>query len=179
MRYFPKVTILFAMPILFASLGASNYNPSDNSADMVFNASQEYFLETLVSQRAETPSIVGRWTVVHQGSTGPGRSFWDIKVYDNQLSIVEFYEAVPGVPLPGDYRKPLQVYNIRSSGQQLAFVIEDPQQSVTTEYDLAFTRPNRIEGYFRRTDNFLRDQGILGGEAGVIMDAGTVIMRRE
>lgn len=185
MRCLPKATVLLAMPILLASLGASSElfeeqgQFSDNSANITFDASTEYFSEIFISQRAKTPSIVGRWTVVHQGSSGPGRSFWEIRVYDNQLSIVEFYEAVQGVPLPGDYRKPLQVYNVRFSGQQLGFVVEDTRQSVTTEYDLAFTGSNRIEGYFRRTDQFLRDQGILGGDAGVIMDAGTVIMTRE
>lgn len=116
--------------------------------------------------------LSGKWQVSHQSSkSGASLSTWEINHQNGILSIVEVKESV--VPLPGDYRKELKVSNFTFNYPNLAFTTESVQ-SLTTEYNLTFINPDRIEGTFSSTDKFLDETMGLG----TIQDEGQIILTR-
>lgn len=123
-------------------------------------------------------SLEGRWLVVREGRFGSSRDNWEIQINNGQLFIISFREQVPGVPLPGDRRTPFGIESAVSNQEGLYLRIRE-NESVVYEYQLAFIRPNRIEGAYRYVDTTLSDQGIVSGSAGAITEGGRVIMTRQ
>lgn len=141
------------------------------------------FTSTVIHQKAVAQTIndfSGTWTVSQQSSTGSSLDSWDVTfVSNNQLSVVSFRQAVPGIPLPGDYRQPLQVLGFSYDNQNIYLTL-GRDTSFTTEYVLTFIGSrDRLEGQFRSVDTALGDLGIIQGEAGTIHSAGRIIMTRQ
>lgn len=122
--------------------------------------------------------LSGVWQVSQQSQSGSSLEQWDIQARAGQITIVAFDQAVPGVPLPGDYREDLSLSNVTFDGQTLRLSTKR-FSSVTFEYDLTIVAPDRIEGSYTSTDTALSDTGIIQGEAGVIKDTGKVIMVKQ
>lgn len=98
---------------------------------------------------------------------------------NGQLSIVSFRQDVPGIPLPGDYRQPLEILDFRYDNQNIYLTLRR-DTSWTIQYVLAFAGSrNRLEGQFRSVDTTLGDLGIIQGEPGTIQSAGRIIMTRQ
>jgi hypothetical protein len=117
--------------------------------------------------------INGVWRVSDQNSIGSSLDYWELQLNGQQLSITAFNEAVPGVPLPGDYREPLEVSDVQLTGNTLSFTARrGSMPSVTTYYTLTILSSSRIEGTYRRIDTYLRDTGT----GGVIETEGIVIL---
>ena len=136
--------------------------------------------ENAVAQTIE--DFLGTWTVSEQSSTGSSLDSWDITfINNNQLSVVSFKQAVPGIPLPGDYRQPLQVRSFSYDNQnQNIYLTLERDTSWTTEYVLTFVGSrDRLEGQFRSVDTKLGDLGIIQGQSGTIHSAGKIIMTRQ
>jgi hypothetical protein len=119
-------------------------------------------------------TLSGRWLVVYDSTY---RENWEIQIRNNRLSIVSFNEEVPGVPLPGDYRRPLSVENVTSNRQGIYLRVRQ-SENVVYEYQLSFVRTNRIQGVYRYSDRTLEGIGAIGGESGVVTKAGSIIMTR-
>lgn len=138
---------------------------------------------TVICKNAVAQTIddfLGTWTVSKQSSTGSSLDSWDITVINsNQLSVVSFKQDVPGIPLPGDYRQPLEILDFRYDNQNIYLTLRR-NTSWTTEYILTFAGSrDRLEGQFRSVDTTLGDLGILQGQAGTIQSAGRIIMTRQ
>ncbi len=137
---------------------------------------------TFVDKNVSAQSIsdfVGRWTVAEHSSIGSSVDRWDITIINNnQLSIVSFREDVPGIPLPGDYRNPLSIEQVKYDDANIYLKLRRGS-SITTEYALTFIGRDRLEGQSLTVDTTLQDQGIIGGQAGIVQSAGKIIMTRE
>jgi hypothetical protein len=150
---------------------------------LVFGLTTSILLTTaFVDKNVSAQSIsdfIGRWTVAKHSSTGSSVDHWDITIiHKNQLSIVSFREDVPGIPLPGDYRNPLFIEQVNYNNASIYLKLRRGS-SITTEYTLTFIRRDRLEGQWRTVDTTLIDQGIIGGQAGIVQSAGKIIMTRE
>lgn len=123
--------------------------------------------------------LTGIWQVSRQNQYGSSLEYWDIKAGDNQIIIEAFRQAVPGVPLPGDYRKNLPVSDFEFDGQRLAFTLTGSVEGVVEKFHLVLRGTDRIEGSYTSTDTFLRDTGFIQGEAGIIEVPGQAILIKQ
>lgn len=135
--------------------------------------------------QAKTPELAnnlqtfsGVWQVSEQSTNGSTLEHWNIVFNNEKLSVEAFHEAVPGAPLPSDYHEQLMVSDMLFDDQTLYFTAKRAI-GVTTIYTLTMQTADRIEGSFTSTDTTLSDSGMIQGDAGIIYDAGRVIMVRK
>ncbi len=96
----------------------------------------------------------------------------------DQLAIVEFYQAVAGVPLPGDYRNQLQLTDLVFDGQRLAFTATGSVAGMTETFDLTLSGTDRMAGTYTWTDTTLSDTGMIQGSTGILRSEGRAILVR-
>lgn len=123
-------------------------------------------------------AFAGTWQISEQSANGSSLEHWNIVANHDQLTVEAFQQTVPGASLPSDYHEQLALSNIQGDGQTLRFIAKRATGVVTT-YALTLVNADRIEGTYTSIDTTLQDSGMIQGDAGIIRDAGRVIMVRK